>query len=188
MTIERVLRASVTGAAVAVMAMVMNGCMSYGPAPETVAKVEVPKYMGLWHEIASNPQFFNEDLVAVTAEYSLRDDGKVTVLNRGRQGTPEGPEETIEGLARVVDKETNSKLGVRFPSVPFSFLFEGEYWIVVLDENYEYAAVTDSRQSTLFILNREPAMSRERYDAILAELAALNVDTSRLRVTGVITE
>ncbi len=166
----------------------LNGCMSYGPAPETVASVEIPKYMGLWHEIASNPQFFNEDLVSVTAEYTLRDDGKVTVLNRGRSGSPDGPEETIEGVARVVDKTTNSKLGVRFPSVPFSFLFEGEYWIVVLDENYEYAVVTDSRQSTLFILSRTPAMSRARYDAILDELAALEVDTSRLRVTGTISD
>ena len=42
--------------------MALSGCMSYGPAPQTVAQVEVPKYMGLWHEIASNPQFFNEDL------------------------------------------------------------------------------------------------------------------------------
>jgi apolipoprotein D and lipocalin family protein len=168
--------------------MALSGCMSYGPAPQTVAQVEVPKYMGLWHEIASNPQFFNEDLVSVTAEYTLRDDGKVTVLNKGRQGSPDGPEESIEGVARVVDKETNAKLGVRFPSVPFSFLFEGEYWIVVLDEDYEYAVVTDSRQSTLFILNRSPAMTRDRYDAILAELAGLNVDTSRLRVTGTITE
>ncbi len=176
------------GLAVLLMsAFSLGGCARFGDPPKTVDFVDVPSYMGLWHEIASNPQFFNEDLVSVTAEYTLRDDGKVTVLNRGFQGVG-GPEESIEGVARVKDTTTNAKLGVRFPSVPFSFLFEGEYWIVVLDENYEYAVVTDSRQSTLFILNRSPAMTRERYDAILAELADLDVDTSRLRVTGTIAE
>ncbi|MFM1920704.1 MAG: hypothetical protein RLZZ303_2338 [Candidatus Hydrogenedentota bacterium] len=164
------------------------GCARFGDPPKTVDFVEIPRYMGLWHEIASNPQFFNEDLVNVTAEYTLRDDGKVTVLNRGFQGSPNGPEETIEGVARVKDTTTNSKLGVRFPSVPFSFLFEGEYWIVILDEDYEYAVVTDSRQSTLFVLNRTPAMTRERYESILAELEELEVDTSRLRITGTLTE
>ena len=164
----------------------LPGCVRYGAEPETVAFVDVPSYMGKWFEVASNPQFFNEDLVSVTAEYTLREDGKVTVLNKGRQGSPDGPEESIEGVARVVDTETNAKLGVRFPSVPFSSLFEGEYWIVSLDENYEHAVVTDSRQSTLFILSRARSITQAKYDEILAELAAKNIDTSRLRVTGLI--
>jgi apolipoprotein D and lipocalin family protein len=87
-------------------------------------------------------------------------------------------------VARVKDTETNSKLGVRFPSVPFNFLFEGEYWIVLLDDNYQHAVVTDSRQSTLFVLSRMPSMTRAQYDAILAELQGLDVNTSRLRITG----
>jgi apolipoprotein D and lipocalin family protein len=162
----------------------LTGCMSNGEPPKTVDFVDVPQYMGLWHEIASNPVFFNEDLVGVTAEYTLRDDGKVTVLNKGFQGTLNGPQESIEGVARVKDTETNSKLGVRFPSVPFNFLFEGEYWIVLLDDNYQHAVVTDSRQSTLFVLSRMPSMTRAQYDAILAELQGLDVNTSRLRITG----
>ena len=162
----------------------LTGCMSNGKPPETVDFVDVPQYMGLWYEIASNPVFFNEDLVGVTAEYTLRDDGKVTVLNKGFQGTLNGPQESIEGVARVKDTETNSKLGVRFPSVPFNFLFEGEYWIVLLDDNYQHAVVTDSRQSTLFVLSRMPSMTRAQYDAILAELQGLDVNTSRLRITG----
>jgi apolipoprotein D and lipocalin family protein len=162
----------------------LTGCMSNGEPPKTVDFVDVPQYMGLWYEISSNPVFFNEDLVGVTAEYTLRDDGKVTVLNKGFQGTLNGPQESIEGVARVKDTETNSKLGVRFPSVPFNFLFEGEYWIVLLDDNYQHAVVTDSRQSTLFVLSRMPSMTRAQYDAILAELQGLDVNTSRLRITG----
>lgn len=167
----------------------LAGCPARGgDAPPTVAFVDVTRYMGLWHEIASNPVFFNKDLVAVTAEYTLREDGKVKVVNRGHKNTPDGPEESIEGVARVKDKETNSKLGVRFPSVPFSFLFEGEYWIVELAEDYSHAVVTDSRQGTLFILSRTPAISQARYDEILAKLAAIEVNTSRLRITGSVTQ
>jgi len=164
--------------------MALAGCQSYGPPPATVAFVDIARYAGLWYEIASNPVFFNEDLVGVTAEYGLRDDGTVSVLNRGFEGSLDGPETSIEGSARVVDKTTNSKLGVSFSSVPFSCLFEGEYWIVLLEENYQYAVVTDSRQATLFVLSRTPSISQELYDDILAQLAAAQVDTSRLRFTG----
>lgn len=174
--------------AVALLALPVAGCPRNGDAPPTVPFVDVQRYMGLWHEIASNPVFFNKDLVNVTAEYTLRDDGKVTVLNKGHRNTPDGPEESIEGVARVKDKATNSKLGVRFPSVPFSFLFEGEYWIVELAEDYSHAVVTDSKQFTLFILSREPAISREKYDGILANLKDIGVNTSKLKITGTVTD
>lgn len=162
----------------------LSGCPSYGPRPQTVAYVDLEKYAGLWYEIASNPVFFNKDLVGVTAEYTLRDDGKVGVLNRGYEGSLDGPEKSITGSARVVDKETNSKLTVRF-NQPFGFLFEGEYWIVLLDDvNYEYAVVTDSRQFTLFVLSRTPDMDGALYDEIIAALDAGGINTSRLKITG----
>lgn len=162
----------------------LGGCKSYGPPPETVPFVELERYAGLWHEIASNPVFFNRDLVGVTAEYTLREDGRVGVLNRGFKGSLDGPEDSITGKARVVDTATNSKLAVRFDPF-FASIFEGSYWIVALDtENYQYAAVTDKKQMTLFILSRTPSMDTDLYNRILAELAAKQVDISRLRVTG----
>lgn len=168
--------------------LILAGCQSYGPVPETVASVDINQYAGLWYEIASNPQFFNENLVGVTAEYTVREDGTVKVVNRGFEGSLNGPQTSIEGSARVVDASTNSKLAVSFPSVPFSGLFPGEYWIVLLDEEYQYAVVTDSRQSSLFVLYRSGSIERADYDAILAALEAKNIDLSRLRVTGTIVE
>jgi len=168
------------------IALPLAGCPTFGPPPETVPFVDVERYMGLWYEIASNPVFFNEDLVGVTAEYTLNDDGTVRVVNRGFEGSLDGPATSIEGVARVVDKETNSKLGVRFPSVPGSRFFEGEYWIVALDEDYEWAVVSDSRQMTLFILSREPAVSVEFFNGLVADLDAADIDTSRLEITGIV--
>jgi len=64
-------------------------------------------------------------------------------------------------------------------------MFPGNYWIVLLDDdNYEYAVVTDDRQFTMFVLARQPEMPQALYDEIRAALEAKQIDTSRLRVTG----
>jgi apolipoprotein D and lipocalin family protein len=166
------------------LSLSMGGCMSYGPEAETVAKVDIDRYVGLWHEIASNPVFFNQDLVGVTAEYSLNDDGSVKVVNTGYKGSLDGQKDTITGRAVVVDTETNSKLTVQFDTF-FGFLFKGNYWIVLLDDvDYKYAVVTDNRQFTLFVLNREPNMSKALYDEIVEKLKAKDIDVSRLKLTS----
>ena len=157
------------------------GC-ARGPVPETVSSVDLSRYAGLWYEIASNAAGFNDNLVDVTATYTARTDGQVDVLNRGIEGTPGGAEQSIVGIARVVDATTNAKLGVRFPSV-FGGLFEGEYWIVALGADYDYAVVTDSLQFTLFVLSRSPVMTQAQYQAILDELAAKQINTDFLRIT-----
>lgn len=163
----------------------LSGCTTYGPKPETVPFVDVERYVGLWHEIASNPVFFNRDLVGVTAEYAVIGPNKISVLNTGYKGTiAEENKQTISGFATVVDTQTNSKLKVQFDMF-LGFLFRGNYWIVLLDEeNYEYAVVTDNRQFTLFVLSRTPEMEQALYDDILVRLAEKQIDTSRLRVTG----
>ena len=164
---------------------ILSGCVSYGPEPETVSYVDIQRYVGLWHEIASNQVFFNEGLVGVTAEYAVLNDQQISVINSGYEGTiDEANKTSINGVATVVDTETNSKLKVQFDMF-LGALFKGNYWIVLLDEeNYEYAVVTDNRQFTLFILSRTPEMTTDRYNAILAALADKQVDTSRLKVTG----
>jgi apolipoprotein D and lipocalin family protein len=177
----------VISASAAAAAALLGGCPSYGPAPATVPHVDLTKYVGLWHEIASNPAFFNKNLVAVTAEYTANPDGTINVLNKGHANTANGPESSITGTARVVDTVTNSKLSVQF-SVPFGWLFRGKYWIVYLDDqNYQYAVVTDNRQATLFVLSRDPAMSTQLYNTILTQLQANHIDTTRLRITGGLT-
>ncbi len=167
-------------------AILFNGCQSNGPAPETVAYVDLERYVGLWYEIASNPVFFNKNLTAVTAQYAPLGGNKISVLNTGYVGSPTGRKRTISGKAEVVDAASNAKLKVQFDTF-FGLLFRGDYWIVLLDEeDYSYAVVTDSRQFTLFILSRTPEMSREQYDKILDELRAKQVNVSKLRVTATV--
>lgn len=178
-------RAPLTLLALMPLLLVLNaGCAPRGPEPDVVEFVDVERYVGLWHEIASNPAFFNWNLVAVTAEYEIIGPGRISVLNKGRVGHPEGLERRISGSARVVDEETNAKLKVQFDTFWGSF-FEGDYWIVLLDEEaYRYAVVSDSNQRSLFVLYREPVMPKPLYDEILDKLQERTINTSHLRVTG----
>lgn len=138
---------------------------AYAPL-NVVEQVDVERYMGRWYEIARYPNFFQEaDCVATTADYTLRDDGRVRVINRCRRGSLDGPEESIEGVARVVDSNTNAKLKVRF-----FWPFEGDYWIIGLDPDYEWAVVGEPRRRFLWILSRTPAVSEDVYADIVMRL------------------
>jgi apolipoprotein D and lipocalin family protein len=145
------------------------------PPLRTVPRVDLPMYLGTWYEIASFPQRFQRGCTATTATYTLRDDGDLDVVNRCRQGAPDGPEKVATGRARVVDRATNAKL-----EVSFFRPFWGDYWIVELGEDYRHAAVGHPSRDYLWILARTPSMSPDLYDAILGRLSAQGYETARL--------
>ena len=166
---------------VVLCAVSFAGCKPSNP-PDTVTFVDVQRYVGTWYEISRYPQFFERGLVGVTAEYALQDDGTVSVTNRGHKGSLDGPDSSIHGVATVVDATTNAKLSVKFDPFPAS-LFPGDYWIIELGDNYEYAVVSDPRRVTLWILSRTPQMKASDYDAIIASLTDKGFDTAKLEVT-----
>ena len=143
-----------------------------------VPSVEIDRYLGTWYEIARYPNRFQKECVAVTADYSLRDDGKIRVLNACRKGSPDGPIKRIEGKAWVVDKETNAKLRVQF-----FWPFWGAYWIIDLGKDYEYAVVGHPKRKYLWILSRTPEMSPELYQAIVERLIEQGYDPGRLETS-----
>lgn len=160
------------------------GCISPNAPLEVVSNVEVERFMGKWYEIARYPNFFQgTDCQATTAEYTLLDDGRVTVFNRCREGGIDGPEQTIEGFARVVDRVTNAKLKVSFFPP-----FEGDYWIIGLDPDYQWAVVGEPTRNFLWILSRNPTLDEQIYQDILAGLPDLLYDPNRLLLTEQPTE
>jgi len=148
------------------------------PPLETVPRVDLARYVGTWYEIAAIPQSFQKGCVATTATYTIREDGDIDVLNRCRKDTLEGPEKSARGRARVVDGATNAKL-----EVSFFRPFWGDYWIVDLGAEYEYAVVGHPGRDYLWILARKPTMPDAAYEAILARLKDKSYDTSRLKRT-----
>ncbi len=142
---------------------------------KTVEHVDVKRYMGIWYELARIPHRFERGLVGVTAEYSLLEDGKVRVVNRGRKGGLDGMERRAQGVAEVVDPETNAKL-----KVSFFWPFKGNYWIIELGSDYEYAVVGDESREYLWILSRTPQMEAGVYDELLRRAREKGFDVSRL--------
>ena len=64
---------------------VLNACRSSSRMStlEVVPSVDLERYIGTWYEIARYPNGFqSEDCVATTATYELREDGKISVINR----------------------------------------------------------------------------------------------------------
>ncbi len=145
------------------------------PPLQTVEHVDLPRYLGTWYEIASYPQRFQKGCTATTADYTLRDDGKITVLNRCRKDTLDGKLDEAKGLARVVDTTTNAKL-----EVSFFRPFWGDYWIIDLDPEYRFAVVGHPGRDYLWILSREPQLDPAIYDGILERLREKSYDTTRL--------
>jgi apolipoprotein D and lipocalin family protein len=146
------------------------------PPLETVKYVDLKKYTGTWYEIARYPNRFQKDCVGTFVNYTLREDGKINVLNQCYDKSFEGKLKQSKGVARVVDNQTNAKL-----KVSFFWPFEGDYWIIDLAEDYRYAVVGEPDRKYLWILSRNKTMDEETYNQILLNLETKHhYDTSKL--------
>jgi apolipoprotein D and lipocalin family protein len=151
----------------------------------TVEIVDLGRYVGEWFEIARFPTWFERRCVSdVTATYTRRDDGRLTVMNHCR--TPDGRLAEARGVARVVDARTSAKLKVRFAPGALSFLpfVWGDYWILGLADDYSWAVVGSPDRHYLWILSRTPSMDPDRYERALAVARANDFDVARLTRTA----
>lgn len=164
-----------------VSALFIIGCPQLMP-PETVDFVDLERYAGLWYEIARYENPSDQDLVAVTAEYTLNEDGTLTILNSGLVGDLDGPCTSTEGLGRLVDTETNAKIKIRIirPEIPHRIF---EYWIIELGEYYSYSVVSDSARRSLNIIGRKPTMEESTYEDLIDSLATRGFDPERIELT-----
>ena len=147
----------------------------------TIAALDVPRYMGTWHEIAKFENRFQKKCVASTsATYSVLPEDKVQVVNRC-QGSSGEVIEAI-GEARQVGNSSSPKLKVRFAPAFLSFLpmVWGDYWVIDLDQDYQLVAVSEAKREFLWILSRTKKVDKEKYDALVARLVAQGFDVSKL--------
>lgn len=129
--------------------------------PTVVKYVDLKKYAGLWYEIAKIPNRFQKHCKSgTTAQYKLLENGKIEVINSCIE--EDGERDASEGIAQVVDGSTNAKLEVSFVSILGINLFWGDYWIIGLDDNYEYAVVGTPTRKYGWILSRTTKLSEEK--------------------------
>ena len=145
-------------------------------APLTTARsVDLERYQGLWYEIARLPNSFEEDCEGVTAEYALRDDGLISVVNTCRKNSADGPVDVAKGRARVVNEDTNAELKVSFFGP-----FWGDYWILDLDDDYTLSLVGEPAGRYLWILSRTPTVADDVLAEAIAKLDAFGYNTDAL--------
>lgn len=164
--------------------VVLAGCSTppvnrSGDVPLTTAEsVDLTRYTGRWYEIARFPNGFEKDCEGVTADYALKDNGQISVINTCRKGSVNGKVEVANGRARVVDETTNAKLEVSFFGP-----FWGDYWILDLAEDYSLSLVGEPKGRYLWILSRTPEITDEVRASAINKLQALGYNTDALYFT-----
>ena len=143
---------------------------------EVVPHVELKEYLGKWYEIAHLPARFQEGCSATTATYTLSEDGRVSVLNECRKN---GKVKQAKGKAKVVDESTGAKL-----KVTFFWPFYGDYWIINLGTDYEYAVVGTPNRKYLWILSRTPHMNDELFSQLTDSAKSQGFDVDNLIKTS----
>lgn len=144
----------------------------------TVDRVDLQRYVGRWYEIARYPNRFQRKCQSdTTATYTLRADGKIQVANACRQ--KDGSITTATGTAKVVDATTNAKL-----KVTFFWPFYGDYWIIGLGPEYQYAIVGEPSRKYLWILSRTPTMDEKTYQEVLHRVESLGYQPGALIKTS----
>lgn len=151
---------------------------------QTVSALDVKRYAGKWYEIARYLNKFQKKCVGnTTATYATKADGTIAVVNQCL--LKDGAVGKAEGEAKIADTVSNAKFEISFAPRFKSFLSSGwdDYWVVDLDENYQYAAVSDPKRENLWILSRTPEMRDAVYQNILRRLENVGFNPGRLTKT-----
>ncbi len=162
-------------AGMALVILVLVACVGKPANVKPVENFKVDRYLGTWYEIARLDHSFEQGLTKVTAQYSLRKDGGLRVVNRGYLGEKNTWKESI-GKAYFVAGEDQGYLKVSFFGP-----FYGSYIIFELDhEGYQYAMVSGPQKSFLWLLSRTPTLNEDTKNRLIARAAELGFDTSKL--------
>ena len=153
----------------------MASVETIGMDTTTVSRLDMERYLGTWYEIARFPHSFEKGLVGVTANYSLRSDGKIKVVNKGYKGSFEGKASTAIGKAKIPDPSKPARL-----KVSFFLFFYADYFVLELDVNYQWAVIGSSSPKYLWVLSRVPRMDPVLYKALVDKVEKRGYDISRL--------
>lgn len=140
----------------------------------TINNLNIEKYQGTWYEIARLPNSFEKGLKCVTANYTLKKNGKIRVLNKGYSEKKEKYKEA-KGAAYVPNQDFPGQL-----KVTFFWPFAGDYYIITLDEAYQYALVGDPSRKYLWILSRTKQLDENIYNKLTDKAREAGFDVGKL--------
>lgn len=160
---------------VVLLCLLLGACTGTPEGVRPVEGFELDRYLGKWYEIARLDHSFERGLDNVSAEYSLREDGGVRVINRGFSKAS-GEWDEAEGKAYFVEDESTGHLKVSFFGP-----FYGSYVVFELDkENYSYAFVSGYDKSYLWLLSRSPTIDESLLQSFIQRAEELGFETDEL--------
>lgn len=153
----------------------VSGCQSQNSNMDysTVKELNIERYLGTWYEIARYDHRFERNLVGVTATYSKRDDGKIKVVNQGYKNSLDGELNQAVGKAKLTDEPGKLK-------VSFFWFFYADYFVMELDENYQWVLIGSSNEKYLWILSRTPKLEKDVLVHILEKAEQRGYNSSKL--------
>ncbi|WP_300752574.1 lipocalin family protein [Janthinobacterium sp.] len=155
--------------------VLLGGCVGRPDNIHPVGNFDTTKYLGKWYEIARLDHSFERGLSHVTADYSVRQDGGLKVVNRGYNDGNKTWKEA-EGKAYFVDKKDAGYLKVSFFGP-----FYGSYIVFDLDQqDYSYSMISGPNKSYFWLLSRTPTMDAALQQRLIAKAQSLGFDTSKL--------
>lgn len=152
----------------------VSGCLGIPDNATAVGDFELERYLGTWYEIARLDHRFERGLTHVTAQYSLRDDGGVRVVNTGYDER-RNEWSTAEGKAYFIDSPSQGRLKVSFFGP-----FYGAYNVVELDSDYRYSMVVGPNTSYLWILARDPELDSATRQHLIERARQMGFDITAL--------
>jgi len=158
------------------MELGISGCNTEPPL-EVAPNVELTSFQGKWYEIASLPRTTQVDCYGTTAFYSQATDGTYSFVNQCNVESTSGPVRTVTMKATVPNAAVPAKLAVDVGG------FSGDYWILEVGSNYEYAVVGHPTRLYLWILSRTPSLDDTTLKGILDRATASHFNTAKLQYT-----
>jgi len=145
---------------------------------EVVSSLDLKKFQGTWYEIAHNPWFPEKGCFYMIANYKLTKENNIKVTNICRKNGMDGQISKVSGIAWLVDPKIKAKWEVQF-IWPFTL----DYWVIELEENYNYAVIGEPDRENLWILSRKPIMEKELLSRIIKNTKSKGYDLSNLILT-----
>jgi apolipoprotein D and lipocalin family protein len=154
----------------------LSGCGSDAPLA-VASNVDLSSFQGKWYEIAKLPRMTENDCYGTTAFYALGGNGSLSLVNQCNVGSSLGPVLTSAMTATVPDSTVPAKLALQVGG------YTGDYWILEVGPNYEYAVVGHPSRLYFWILGRSPSLDADTMQGILSRAETNQFNTSQLEYT-----
>ena len=160
-----------------------SGGPADAPPLQAVSGIESGRYLGTWYEIARYPNSFQKNCEGVTAQYALKDNGRIAVTNTCAFGTKSGEPRIAKGTASVIEGSNGARLAVNFAPIPLP-KGEGNYWVLYVDLDYQHALVGSPSGKYLWMLSRTPQITPAVRKTLNDAAKTAGYDLLMLKETG----